>query len=266
MVEFIRDEYGVTVASDGHPQSHIPDDPGFLAFEYMQHFGEVLDMISPAAPERIAVTHIGGAGLTMARFVEHTRPGSPQIVLEPDSALTEAVRREVPLPRGHRIRVRAVTGEDGIADLRSDTADVVILDAFADGSVPAGLTTLEFLTRVADVLRPGGVFLANLSDEPGLRYVERVVATLDAAGLPHGCVVATHDVLKGRRHGNVVAVATASEATLDIADLERRLRRSPFPTGVRRDLGRGRRTPALLTAADPMPSPTAPDPGQWRLR
>ncbi len=95
---FERDDSGgVTVLLDGHPQSYVhPGDPGLLAFEYVQHLAIVVDVL-PAGV--VAVTHVGGAGLTLPRYVEHTRPGSPQIVLEPDVALTEAVRREIPLPQ-----------------------------------------------------------------------------------------------------------------------------------------------------------------------
>lgn len=264
MVDFIRDPHGVTVFADGHPQSHIADDPGFLVFEYMQHLATVLDLLRPPPPARLAVTHVGGAGLTLPRYVEHVRPGSPQIVLEPDAALTEAVRAAAPLPRGHRIRVRATTGEDGVSALRPGTADALVLDAFTAGTVPAEVTMLEFLTPAASVLRPGGVFAANLYDEPGLRYVTRVSATVGAAGLPHRAVVATHDVLKGRRGGNLVLVASAEE--LDVAELTRRLRRAPIPTGLRTDITRRTSGAALLTRDDPMPSPTAPDPGRWRVR
>jgi len=264
VAEFIPDEYGVTVLAGGHPQSHIPHDPDFLVFEYMRHLADALELVRPAPPDRIAVTHIGGAGLTLPRYVEHTRPGSPQIVLEPDAALTEAVRAEVPLPRGHRIRVRATTGEAGIAALRDDTADAVVLDAFAEGQIPAGVTTREFLGEVHRVLRPGCLFAANLADAPGLDYVRRVAATAGAAGLTHRVLVATHDVLKGRRFGNVVLVASDTE--LDTDDLSRRLRRSPFPTGMRAGIEAWCRGSDLLTEADPAASPMAPALGRWRGR
>jgi hypothetical protein len=59
--------------------------------------GLVLDAL-PCGP--LAVTHVGGAGLTLARYVQHTRPGSPQIVLEPDTATSPQ-----PPPReGWRLR------------------------------------------------------------------------------------------------------------------------------------------------------------------
>ncbi|WP_194092442.1 spermidine synthase [Ornithinimicrobium flavum] len=104
---------GATVVRDGFPQSYVdPDDPLLLVFEYVEQFALVLQALRPD-PAPLAVTHVGGAGMTLARWLHRTHPGSPQIVLEPDVALTELVRRELPLPRGHRIRVRPVTGQRG---------------------------------------------------------------------------------------------------------------------------------------------------------
>ncbi|MGB3827504.1 MAG: hypothetical protein WA962_01900, partial [Ornithinimicrobium sp.] len=136
---FERDDTGgVTVHLDGHPQSYVhPADPGLLAFEYVQHLAIAIDALAEGP---LAVTHVGGAGLTLPRYVEHTRPGSAQIVLEPDAALTEAVRREIPLPRRHRIRVRPVDGAHGVLALRPDSADLIVVDAFAAGRVPGELT------------------------------------------------------------------------------------------------------------------------------
>ena len=71
---FVPDAVGVTVVLDGHPQSHVClDDPGLLAFEYVAQLALVLDTLPPG---RVAVTHVGGGGLTVPRYVQHTRPGS----------------------------------------------------------------------------------------------------------------------------------------------------------------------------------------------
>src|SRR5450759_5105519 len=153
-IELVPDDDGrggVTVMMDGSPQSHVNlADPGFLVCEYIAHFAAVIDTL-PAGP--LGITHIGGAGLTLARYVNAERPGSPQIVLEPNAELTELVRRELPLPRQHRIRVRPLDGLTGIAQLADASADVVVLDAYANGRVPAELTTEEFLADVSRVLR-----------------------------------------------------------------------------------------------------------------
>ncbi len=134
--EFEREGSLVTVVRDGQPQSAVDlDDPRRLDFEYVQHLALCVDSLAPDGTLR--VTHVGGAGLTLPRWVQATRPGSPQVVLEPDAALTEAVRRELPLPRGHRIRVRPLDGVAGVAGLRDASADVVVVGFGVAGAAAA---------------------------------------------------------------------------------------------------------------------------------
>jgi spermidine synthase len=261
-VDLVRDERGgVTVVMDGSPQSHVqPDDPTLLVFEYVQHLAVALSALPPGP---LAVTHVGGAGLTLPRWVEATRPGSPQIVLEPDAELTSLVRRELPLPRRHRIRVRPVDGATGVRALADGSADAVVTDAYAAGRVPAELTHTAYVAEVARVLRPGGMALWNLADEPGRRYVNRVLATL-RLHLPHVAVIATHEVLKGRRFGNTVALAASRPLPIDV--LRREVARAALPTGLVAG-------PALERSAggakpfvdDAQASPPPPDARGWRI-
>ena len=266
-VRFERDSRGgVTVLLDGHQQSYVDlADPGFLAFEYIAQMGLALDALAPPAPQPLAVTHVGGAGLTLARYVAHTRPGSPQIVLEPDEATTVAVRRELPLPRGHRIRVRPQDGASGVAGLADGSAAALFLDAYAAGRVPPELGTVGFLGEVARVLGPAGLLIANLADAPDRRYVARVAAGCVASGLGELALLATHDVLKGRRFGNSVLVASGT--AYDVGALRRDAARCPFPTGVRAgtELTGWMRGARPFTAADAEPSPAPPDPSTWRV-
>jgi spermidine synthase len=253
---------GVTVQMDGSPQSHVQlDDPTVLVFEYVQHLALAIDAL-PAGP--LAMTHVGGAGLTLPRWVEATRRGSPQIVLEPDEALTALVRKEVPLPRRHRIRVRPVDGLTGVSALRDASADVVVTDAYAGGRVPAELASAAYVLEIDRVLRPEGMALWNLADEPGLRYVARVAATVRQL-LPHVALIATHEVLKGKRFGNSVLVASA--APLPLERLRRDVARANVPTGLRA----GATLDRLVAGAKPlgaqgMQSPPPPDAGRWRVR
>ena len=253
---------GVTVHMDGSPQSHVqPDDPTLLVFEYVQHLALAIDAMPPGP---LGVTHVGGAGLTLPRWVEATRPGSPQIVLEPDEALTELVRREVPLPRRHRIRVRPTDGLTGVRALKDDSADVVVTDAYAGGRVPAELVGTAYAHEVARVLKPTGIALWNLADEPEMRWVARVVATVSTS-LPHVALVATHEVLKGRRFGNSVLLAGPSPLPMEA--LRRDVARANLPTGLRE----GAALTRLLAGAKPfdergMQSPPPPEAGKWRAR
>jgi spermidine synthase len=265
-IELVPDDDGrggVTVMMDGSPQSHVNlADPGSLGFEYIAHFAAVIDTL-PAGP--LGVTHIGGAGLTLARYVNAERPGSPQIVLEPNAELTELVRRELPLPRQHRIRVRPVDGLTGVAQLADASADVMVLDAYADGRVPAGLTTVEFLVDASRVLRAKGTMMVNIADEPNMAYLRRVYAGL-ATVFGQVALIGTHEILKGKRFGNFVAVA--SRSTLDLAALRRQVAKMPFPTGLRDgvQLARQFAGSAAFTMADSAQSPPPPPVKGWRVR
>ena len=263
-LQFIPDGHGgVLVMLDGQPQSHVDlADPGSLVFEYIQHFGLVLDTL-PEGP--LAVTHVGGAGLTLPRYVQHTRPGSPQIVLEPDTSLTEAVRRELPLPRGHRIRVRPVDGRTGVADLRDASAEVVVLDAFAGGRMPAEMSTVEYFADVRRVLRPDGLLMANVSDEPGRDHLRRWYAALSQV-FPETAAIALAEVWKRRRFGNYVVLG--STAPLDLDPLVRAIARCAFPSSLRSgaELHRLLGSARPYTDADTGQSPEPPPRDGWRLR
>ena len=247
---------GYLLLVDRVRQSYVDlDDPTFLDFPYVESLADVLAEL-PDGP--LAVTHVGGGACTLARWVAVARPGSPQIVLEPDTEVTDLVRAQLPFPRGARIRVRPVDGRTGIEALKDVSADVVVLDAFHGGRVPAELTTLEFLTHVARVLKPTGVFLANIADGPPLHYAARVIETVRRA-LPEALVVADPSVLKRRRFGNLVVVASAAPLPAD--EIRRAGARAAFPRGVVTSLGAGR----VLTAADPMRSPEPPE-DTWRVQ
>jgi len=252
---------GYLLLMDEVRQSYVDlTDPTYLDFEYVQYLASVLET-RPAGP--LTVTHIGGGGLSLPRYLNATRPGSVQLVLEPDAELTELVRSRLPLPRHHRIRIRPVAGREGIAALGDRSADLVVLDAYADGRVPASLSTAEFFTDVARVLRRDGLLLANLVDEPTFGYLRRVLAGM-AGSFPELVLVTSTDVLRGRRFGNVVMAA--ARRPLDIDELRRRLARQPFPVGMRTrsalaELYRGA---SPWTDADPSESPE-PVRG-WRVR
>ncbi len=194
----------------GRDQSLVDlTDPTRLVFDYVRRMGDVLDAVAkPGATLR--VLHIGGAGLTLPRYVAATRPGSRQVVLEPDEELTERIRAELPLPRRSGIRVRPVDGRRGLPEVRSGSFDVAVLDAYRDGRVPEELLTVECFAEVARVLTGEGVLLLNLSDRAPFSLTRDVVSGLRArfASLLVGAEPAT---LRGRRPGNLLLVATDGE-------------------------------------------------------
>lgn len=218
-----------TVRVGGADQSWVdPADPTRLEFDYVQWIADALDAHAPQG-QRLRVVHVGGAGMTLARYVAATRPTSPQIVLEPDAQLTEEVRAAIPLPRNSGIKVRAVDGRTGVAAMRDDFADVVIVDAFVGARVPADLTTREFLTDVRRVLTPGGTVMMNLTDQAPFAYTRRVVAGLTEV-FGEAVLSAEPSTLKGRRFGNILLLGSADP--LPTATLARRAAGSAFPHRV----------------------------------
>lgn len=165
--------------------------------------------------------------MTLARWVHRVHPGSPQIVLEPDADLTALVRRELPLPRGHRIRVRPVTGQVGICALRHGSADVVVLDAYDEGRLPGDLVGTWWTGEVDRVLADDGLLLINASDTAPLAWVARLCATLRTR-FEHVGQLVLREVVKGKGFGNVVVVA--SHRPLDDVRLHRAAARATFPT------------------------------------
>ena len=201
---------------DGMEQSHVDlADPTRLVFDYVRRLGDVVDVRAPdGVPVR--VVHIGGAALSLPRYVAVRRPGSWQVVLEPDAAQTAAVRAELPLPPRSGIRVRPVDGRSGLGALRDGSADLVVLDAFADGRTPADLVTGEAFAEIARVLARGGWLAANLVDRAPFAHARRVIAGIRTV-FPEIVLTAEPATLRGRRQGNLVVVAGTGVPTGELA-------------------------------------------------
>ena len=225
-------------------QSYVDlDDPRRLEFDYVQRLADVLDsVIEPA--ERLRVVHVGGAAMTLPRYIAATQPSSAQIVLEPDVELTAFVRRHLPLPVRSGIKVRGTDGRRGIAELRDGYADLVIIDAFVGARVPAELTTKEFLVDARRILSDHGVIILNLTDRGPLGYTRRVLAGVGQV-FPHVLLCAESSTLKGRRFGNVIIAGGAT--ALPCAAIAERAGQSPFPYRVLR----GARLNQLLSDSKP---------------
>jgi spermidine synthase len=225
---------GWTLLVDGAPQSYVDtEDPTWLEFEYVRHLASVVDTAAPqGAPLRIL--HLGGGALTLPRYVAATRPRAVQRVVERDAALTELVRRELPLPSGVDLRVRAADGRAVVEASAPDRFDVVVTDVYGGARMPGRFGTVEFAEAARRVLRPGGRYAVNLADGAPLAFSRAQVATL-AAVFAEVCLIADPGVLRGRRYGNVVAVAAlglAEGAVLPIEALTRDAAGDMFPARV----------------------------------
>jgi spermidine synthase len=220
---------GFVLRIDGTDQSYVDlDDPTLLEFDYVQRIADVIDAYGmPGEPLRFV--HIGGAAMTLPRYVAATRPRSAQIVLEPDEQVTALVRERLPLPRNSGIKVRAVGGRDGLNAMRADFADIIVLDAFDGARIPAELVTAEFFGQAATVLADDGLLLLNLADRAPFAYVRRVLRGVRDE-FPNVMISAEPATLKGRRFGNILVVA--SPGAIPWESLARRAASSPLPYRV----------------------------------
>jgi spermidine synthase len=237
-------------------QSHVDlVDPTRLEFDYVRRIGDVLDAAGPPG-EPLRVVHVGGAALTLPRYVAATRPRSSQIVLEPAADVTQLVRSELPLPARSGIKVRDLDGRAGLAGVRDGHADVVVVDAFDDARVPGDLVTVEAAHEVARVLRPGGLAVLNLTDRAPFGWTRRVVAGLRTA-FPQLALIAEPATLRARRLGNLVVVASAGPVPVRALRHRATTAAAPYRVlddGQVRD-GFGGGTPFTDAGSEPSPAP-----------
>jgi spermidine synthase len=221
-----------TLLVDGTPQSHVNlDDPSQLFFEYVQRIGHVIDQLGmPGEP--LTAVHLGAGALTIPRYIEATRPGSRQQVIELESDLVELVRTHLPLPKAASIRLRYGDAREVLGRLPAGlhgSADLVVVDVFSGARTPAHVTSLEFYREAVTLLKPNGIIAINVADGPGLRFARGQAATLGAA-VEDVAALAETQILKGRRFGNVVLIGSPGRLPLDW--MPRLLAGGPHPSKV----------------------------------
>jgi spermidine synthase len=240
----------------GMNQSHVDlRHPLHLEFEYVRRIADVIEAAAPpGAPLR--VLHIGGAAMTLPRYVATARPRSAQVVLEPAAEVTDRVRAELPLPPRSGVKVRPLDGRRGVAELRDGYAELVVLDAFADARVPGELVTVEFFADVARVLEPGGLFALNLTDRAPFGWSRRVLAGLRTV-FPGLMLTAEPATMRARRLGNLVVVASRGPVPVDALRQRSVSAAAPYRVLDAAQLsdGFGGGTPFTATDTEPSPAP-----------
>ncbi len=246
----------VQLVVDGTPQSHVNlDDPSDLFFEYIRRIGHVIDLFRPSGSP-ISALHLGGGAFTLPRYVEATRPGSRQQVIEIEDALVDLVREHAPLPKRASIRVRRGDARAVLAKLPAGmqgAMDLVVVDIFAGARTPAHVSSLEFYDLVRPLLAPDGLVVLNAADGTGLPFVRGQAATL-AARFANVVAVAEPQVLKGRRFGNVVLIAANGDVS-ELDWLPRLLASGPHPARMLE----GAELSELIRGTSPVTDATAVD-------
>lgn len=249
-------EGGWLLTVDGAPQSYVDlRDSTHLEFEYARRVAHVLDLAAPPR-QPLDVVHLGGGALTLPRYVSSTRPRSRQRVADSDAALLAFVEEHLPLPSGAGIAVTAQDARALLDDSPAASADAVIADVYGGAHVPPHLTTVSYAQAVGRVLREHGSCVLNVADAAPFRFAGSQVATFQTV-FEHVCVVAEPSVLRGRRFGNIVLVASHEPFPVDA--LARRTASDAFPARVEHGAAVERfadgATPVEDGAAAPSPEP-----------
>ncbi len=187
------------------------EDPTYLEFRYVRLFADVVDAEFPPG-EPLDALHLGGGGFTFPRYLDATRPGSTSLVLEIDPGLVELATDELGLETGPDLRVQVGDARTALAELADDTYDVAVGDAFGGLSVPWHLATVEVAEELDRVLRPEGIYVANVIDGGPDRLVRAETATL-ASVFDHVAVIGPP---AGTGDAPANHVLVASNAPLDL--------------------------------------------------
>ncbi|MFI9045692.1 spermidine synthase [Streptomyces sp. NPDC053427] len=242
---------------DGAPQSYVNlDAPTHLEFEYVRRLAHVLD--EAAAPgQPLDTLHLGGGALTLPRYLAATRPHSRQDVIDADRGLLSLVTEHLPLPEGSGIEIHAQDARTALEAAPERSADVIVADVFGGSRVPAQLTSIEYAQAAARVLRPHGLYAANLADSAPFGFLRGQLANF-AAVFEHLALIAEPSVLRGRRFGNAILLASRTE--LPLAALARRVAGDAFPARVEHGAALRRLIADALPIrdAEAVPSPEPP--------
>jgi spermidine synthase len=162
-------------AAPGHPGSYelvLDDqhhsyvdlrDPTYLGYRYTRWIAHAIDGAYPAG-KPLGVVFVGGGGFTLPRWLDATRPGSRALVLEVDGELVEFDEEHLGLRRSPDLQIRVGDARVDMLDVKSESADVVVGDAFGNRAVPWHLATTEWAEEVKRVLKPGGLYALNVVD------------------------------------------------------------------------------------------------------
>jgi spermidine synthase len=223
-------------------------DPTHLEFAYVQAIASVADTAwPPGAP--ISALHVGAGGLTVPRYLAATRPGTQSRVLEIDPGalrLSQSLVGNVP-----RTQVQLGDARIALRQQQGASRDLVVGDAFGGLAVPWQLTTKEAIQNVRSILRPGGIYVANLIDFPPNRFAAAEMATIRSV-LPNMVVMAMPGAFQGHEGGNFVVAASASP--LPVAAIQDRLRARGTPF----DLAQGPAVQPLTSGARVLTDDHAP--------
>jgi spermidine synthase len=156
-----EDENGLRVLRFGQrgPRQSVvrPGDPDYLALPYARVAFTGLALCEE--PRRILVVGLGGGTLPM--FLHKHYPEATIDAVDIDPGVVDVAKKFFGFSEDEFMHAYVGDGRQFIEQFRQPY-DAIFLDAYGGDSVPAHLTTQEFLRAVRRVLRPDGVVVGNV--------------------------------------------------------------------------------------------------------
>lgn len=202
---------GWVLEIDGEIQSHVdPSRPDLIRFEYLRRIGNLLDLCWPPA-QPLKALHLGAGALTLVRYVQATRPGSQQTVIELDADLIPLVTSTLPLPADTDLSVLTGDARSTLSELGDQSFDIIIVDIFTGAETATHLTDEPFYYDLLDRLNKHGLLVINIGDDEGLKFFAQQATALQTVasdiGLTGVWTLADAAVLNRRLSGNLVLAA-----------------------------------------------------------
>ncbi|WP_411732357.1 spermidine synthase [Paeniglutamicibacter sp.] len=218
------------LALGGAEQSHVNvDHPEEIFYEYLRRLANHVDEHGEAG-KPLRVLHLGAGALTLARYIEHKRPGSVQVAVDLERELLDFVLDA--LPMGDARNLRTIIGDARNVlthELATEQFDIIVLDIFSGSGAPEHLTVPEFYAEMNALLRPDGLILVNVGDDPPFAFAD---SQIEAMTEVFATVIASAptEIFSRKYPGNMILAGTQSR--LDVAMVDRLRAAGPHPGTV----------------------------------
>ncbi len=200
-------------------------DPDYLALPYARV--ALVGLALSEEPRRVLVVGLGGGTLPM--FLRKYYPHATIDAVDIDPEVVDVAKKFFGFREDDRMRAHVDDGRQFIEKSRQPY-DVIFLDAFGSNSIPAHLTTQEFLQAVRRAVTPGGVVVGNLWGRSSNPLYDSMVRTYQE-------VFDELFILDVRGAGNMILLALPRKQPLsrdELMQLARKVsaaKRFPFDLG-----------------------------------
>ena len=156
------------------------NDPSDLPFYYAKKLGSIIETLFPTK-DKLSVLHLGAGALSIARYIDFTRPGSDQVAVEIENGLVEFVESILPFNKTGKVDVIIGDGR-GVVESKSKDFfgkfDLIVVELFSDRTNPANSTSIEFYRLLKKTLTSNGVLIMNIIDGDDYKFAASTYVTI----------------------------------------------------------------------------------------